>query len=448
MIQVTIKMFAAFLVACYLSGLKSQKLISHSRETPIRSGIPWWGVIGPEFPVSFRRRSEIMQKRALAIFLIGRMLTNKETDIRDPGFRQKSYHPLFHRLFTSGPVASQLLCPMIDMKMYARRNVQVLRGNCKHVNIISVHPVLPLVAYLNRQNRQEHKLVIEHLSLDRERVIRTEFIDIIGDGVDSIMVFHPKSQFLAISCGYSVKLYGLSVDGTGMFHQIGTLKHSCQVTSISFSSNDFPVLKIATGDKEGNLMISSIRLGFFTSVELLHSLQSPFENFTADLGHLDSSHHDVKSMEWWGGNTLVAAYCNKYLAVIRCNGKKFDVRTYELSINVKCVGCVTIHPSGRFFILSCNQFDFVAYDIETLEDRCVFRVPSSVRSMAFTLDGKILAMGGVDINMVEVSQDGKRMIILARHILPWSQDICSIAVHENVVLSADWSSALVTGRFC
>lgn len=437
-------MFPTLLVVCYLTGL-----LRHSRKTPIGIGIPWWGVIGPEFPVSFRRRREMMQRRALAIFLIGRMLTNEEKNIRDPGFRQKSFHPLFHRLFT-GPghdsVASQLRCPMIDMELYARRHVKVLRGNGKYTNIISVHPVLPLVAYLNRQNRQEHKLEIVHLSSDRERVIRTELIDIIGDGVDSIMVFHPKSQFLAISCGYSVKLNGLSVEGTGMFHQIGTLKHSYQVTSISFSSNDFPVLKIATGDKEGNLMISSIRLGFFTSVELLHSLKSPFENFTAVLGHLDLSRHDVKSMDWLG-NTLVAAYCNKYLAVIRCHGKKFDVRTYELSINVKCVGCVTIHPSERFFILSCNQLDIIAYDIETIEDKCVFRVPSSVRSMAFTLDGKILAMGGVDINMVEVSQDGKRMTILARHILPWSQDICSIAVHEDVVLSADFSSALVTGRF-
>ena len=451
-------MFSTFLVACYLSGLKSQMLISHSREKPIPIGIPWWGVIGPDFPVSFSTKKKIMQRRALAIFLIGRMLTNKETDIRDQGFRQKSFHQLFHRLFT-GPghdsIASQLRCPMIDMELFARRHVPVLHGNCKSINIIRVHPVLPLVAYLNRLNRQEHKLKIMHLSLDREIVIRTELIDIRGDGVASIMIFHPKRPFLAISCGDIVKLYGLSVGGTGMSHQIATLEnHSSQVTAISFSSNDFPVLKIATGDKEGNLMISSIRLHindvcFDTSVELLHSIQSPFGQFTADFGHLDSSRrHHVKSMEWVG-NTLVVAYYNKYLAVIRCcDGKKLDVQTYELSINVRWVNCVTIHPSGRFFVLSCNNFDIVAYDIEKIEDKCVFEVPSHVCSMAFSLNGKILAMGGREVYIVEVSQDGKRMILLSRNGKEqlYFGDISSVAIHENVVVSANFSAAVVTGR--
>jgi WD40 repeat protein len=385
---------------------------------------------------------------------MGRMLMNPTE--RGPHFRQKTFHPLFHRLFT-GPghdsVASQLRCPMIDMELFARRHVPVvLHADWKCINIIKVHPRLPLVAYLATRNRQEYQLEIVHLSLDREIVIRKESIDIRGVDFASIMVFHPKRPFLAISCGDSVKLYGLSVDGTCMSHQIATLEnHSCQVTEISFSSNDFPVFKIATGDEKGILKILSIRLRiddvrFNASVELLHSLQSPFEQFTADLGHLNSSRHSVKSMAW-SGNMLVVAYENKYLAVIRCHGKKFDVQTYELSINVRWVNCVTIHPSGRFFILSCNQLVIVAYVIETIEDKCVFTVPSRINSMAFALDGKTLAaMGGVEIYIVEVSQDGKRMIILARNIIPWFRNIRSVAVHENVVVSADVSSAVAVVR--
>jgi len=449
MIQVTIKMFPTLLVVCYLYGL-----LRHSRKTPIGIGIPWWGVIGPEFPVSFGKKKKMMQRSAPAIFLIRRMLTNDTED--GPHFRQKSFPLLFHRLFT-GPghdsVASQLRCPMIDVELFNRQHVPVLRADWKCINIIKVHTRLPLVAYLATRNRQEYQLEIVHLSLDREMVIRKESIDIRGVDFASIMVFHPKRPFLAISCGDVVKLYGLSVDGTGMSHQIATLKnHSCQVTEILFSSNDFPVFKIATGDEKGILKISSIRLRiddvrFDASVELLHSLQNPFEQFTADLGHLDSSRHRVKSMAWLG-DTLVVAYENKYLAVIRCcDGKKLDVQTYELSINVRWVNCVTIHPSGRFFVLSCNHFDIVAYNIETLEDKCVFTVPSHVCSIAFTLDGKILlAMGDVEIYMVEISQDGKRMIILARNIIPWFRNIRSVAVHENVVVSADVSSAVVVKR--
>jgi hypothetical protein len=461
MIQVTIKMFPTLLVVCYLYGLAKQYVANyhskmlHAKSPPIC--IPWWSVIGPEFPVSFRKRREILQRSALPIFLMGRMLMNPTE--RGPHFRQKTFHPLFHRLFT-GPghdsVASQLRRPIIDVKSFEEQHDQVLnRDLCLRMESknTKIHPVLPIVAYLNLKmeylnlKSQKYYLEIVILSLDRKRRISIISIEIDGADRNSIIAFHPRLPILAISYGVSVNIYKVSVDYPFTHHLIATLEnHSSKVTAISFSSSDFPDLKIATGDEKGILMISRIMVDLPISVELLHSLQSPFGQFAADSDRFDLfARHHVKSMDWLG-NMLVAAYCNKYLVVVRYhNGKEPDVQTYELSINVECVIFIAIHPSCRFLILSCNNGDIVSFDTTNMQDMCVLRFRSRINSMAFALDGKTLAMVGYsEVYMMDVSQNGKHITFLAGK--DHSGDFCSIAIHGDLVLTAERFGYIVAGR--
>jgi len=460
-------MFPTLLVVCYLYGLAKVKQyvanyhskMLHSKSPPIC--IPWWSVIGPEFPVSFRKRREIMQRSALPIFLMGRMLMNPTE--RGPHFRQKTFHPLFHRLFT-GPghdsVASQLRRPMIDVKSFEGQHDQVLnRELCLRMESenTKIHPVLPIVAYLNLKmeylnlKSQKYYLEIVILSLDRKRRISIISIEIDSADRNSILAFHPRLPILAISCGVSVNIYKVSVDfiyihaNPATAHLIATLEnHSSKVTAISFSSSDFPDLKIATGDEEGILMISRVKVDLPISVELLHSLQSPFGQAVSDRFDLFARHH-VKSIDW-SGNLLVAAYCNKYLVVVRYhNGKEPDVQTYEQSINVEDVNFIAIHPSGMFFILSCNDGDIVSFDTTNIQDMCAVKFRSRIKSMAFALDGKTVAMAGYsEVYMMDVSQNGNHITFLAgkNH----GDNFCSVAIHGDIVLSAERFGYIVAGR--
>lgn len=419
--------FQYFLLACWLFGLTKNRIraIASYRTPPC---IPLRS-FEPNFPVSFSKRKRILQRGGLTMFLIKRLL---RAGNQAGNFERKAFDCTFRRLFT-GPghnSVAHLLCrPCINLRM---RPTIVSHGNQHTCSSTLIHPVLPIVATLQR-DRVGRYVRLMYLSSDIKTVVHTEIFR--PDSVNGAMAFHQTHAFLTIACGMSshnVNIYQLSADGTDVSPPVQILiGHNHSVTAISFCKGGSKNIKIATGDEAGNIKIWLMR-----SAECVSMVESPFRfSFF--------SRNMVSSIDWLDDVTLATTHCNDHVNVMKCYGGVVlgDVQSFKPRITA--VECIKFHPNGRFFATCSSSPGWVKlWDSSSFECKFTFVCPSSAFSMQFNALGNLLIVGCTkEICVLEVLPNGDGMILLARQA-PHSRYVDSVAIQLTddcrvVCLSAD-----------
>jgi hypothetical protein len=412
------------LLACWLFGITKKRAIASNRTTPC---IPWRS-FEPNFPVSFSKKKRILQRGTLTIFLIGRFI---RAGNMHRNFEWRVFEHIFHRLFT-GPghnSVSQLLCrPRINLRM---RPTIVSAGNQYTCYFTLIHPVLPIVATIQR-DRVGKYVRLMFLSLNIKTVAHTEIIR--PNTVNKTMAFHQTHAFLAIACGRSsdhVTIFQLTANRTVQTVQV-LIGHKHSVTAISFCKADSQQrIKIATGDEEG-----TIKIWLMHSAECVRTFNSPFQSSLF-------SQNAVSSIDWLNDVTLATIHYNDHINVIECYGGVVLGGVKSFKPKDPAMQCIKFHPNGSFFATCSSIFGEVKlWDSSSFVCKFTFNCPSSAFSMQFNELGNLLIVGCTkEICVLEVFPNGDGLILLAKQA-PHRRFVDSVAIqltddYRVVCLSGD-----------
>lgn len=432
-------------------------MISHMAKHYIPSrkyGLHTSSVISNEMRMRILNRSSLV--RCLSRKLLGCDSHSRFIPITERRFFQK----ILHRLFTgSGHDSIARLTQTPNFTNMINR--QILGGNEYLYSFVVIHPILPIIARINK--RRFGGLTLIRQSSNLQSVLRPENI-LVSVSNERVVAFHSFHPLLAIATGLmgrNIVIYQISLDQNRRSHVVERLvEHDQDITAVAFCKGTSNIIRIAFGDVLGNIRVYQMDVTSQNSSQCVGILQNTPN---------DSYPHSkpITSIDWSDGNRMAFTNSRGNIWIIHTlDGQTWRIKTPDVEKSPPRLGAickngigeinvtgVAFHPSGLFFATCSGTFQFNVrkiqiWDIRTLESLTTYIFPFHIFSMQFSIDGTMLFVGGPkEALILDVSQDGRQLNLISRYGVGHTRYISSIAVHHThqgiVVQTADLTGLII-----
>jgi len=438
------KYYVNFLLISWLRGLLMTRMTNHR--------IPWMNCEhNSPFGISFSKKKKIIQ-RGMSVYHLIQKLVCSHNNVNYRSYQYYAFCKVFNRLFTSpenGSVA-RLFCNPNFCRMH---HATIISGNEYLYSFTEIHQTLPIVARVDR--RGSYDLTLLYLSYDLKKIEQREIIKVSAS--NETFAFHSFHPLLAIvtESDRDIVIYRILCNRITPSYLVETLTgHEKTITALSFSKGTSGVIKIASGDRLGNIRVYQMNFNSPNSSQCLGVLRNIQSDFY-------SKFNPITSIDW-SNNNMISTNSNGNIWKIDCqDGMNWAINTPIIKkspsnlnavsfiiTNTIDIRHISVHPSGKFFATRSGYKKINIWDATTFQSKYTYMSPFYVFSMRFNVDGSILFIGGPkEIIALKIQQNGDDMSLLSRYSVGHTRYVSSIAMHQtderNVVIAGDLTGLCV-----